>query len=110
MSASARSSRLGGSNGYRRPSSRARRAYGPGYPRYLRHRRYSRRPRRPGSRSCPGLLRYLGGLGYQDTQKAAERRDHVKVARSLADEMRDAVWFFSEHGRPRDGTTGRSAG
>ena len=31
----------------------------------------------------------------------AEPRDHVKVARSLAAEMRDAVWFLSEHGRPR---------
>lgn len=25
----------------------------------------------------------------------------MKLARSLADEMRDAVWFLSEHGRPR---------
>jgi hypothetical protein len=25
----------------------------------------------------------------------------VKLRRSLADEMRDAVWFLSEHGRPR---------
>lgn len=30
-----------------------------------------------------------------------EPRDHVKVRRALADEMRDAVWFLSEHGRPR---------
>jgi hypothetical protein len=30
-----------------------------------------------------------------------EPRDHVKLRRSLADEMRDAVWFLSEHGRPR---------
>jgi len=28
-------------------------------------------------------------------------RDHVKLRRDLADEMRDAVWFLSEHGRPR---------
>ena len=27
--------------------------------------------------------------------------EHVKVRRALADEMRDAVWFLSEHGRPR---------
>ena len=39
--------------------------------------------------------------GTRGTKKVAELRDHVKVARSLADEMRDAVWFFSEHGRPR---------
>lgn len=25
----------------------------------------------------------------------------MKLRRSLADEMRDAVWFLSEHGRPR---------
>jgi len=30
-----------------------------------------------------------------------EPRDHVKLRRSLANEMRDAVWFLSEHGRPR---------
>jgi hypothetical protein len=28
-------------------------------------------------------------------------RDHVKLRRDLANEMRDAVWFFAEHGRPR---------
>lgn len=28
-------------------------------------------------------------------------REHVKLRRDLADEMRDAVWFLSEHGRPR---------
>jgi len=28
-------------------------------------------------------------------------RDHVKLRRDLADEMRDAVWFLSGHGRPR---------
>ncbi len=28
-------------------------------------------------------------------------REHVKIARPLADEMRDAVWFFSDNGRPR---------
>lgn len=34
-------------------------------------------------------------------KKIAEPRDHLKVSRPIADEMRDAVWFFSEHGRPR---------
>jgi hypothetical protein len=38
------------------------------------------------------------GRGPKST---VEPRDHVKVARSLAAEMRDAVWFLSEHGRPR---------
>ncbi len=28
-------------------------------------------------------------------------RDHVKLRRDLADEVRDAVWFLSGHGRPR---------
>jgi hypothetical protein len=28
-------------------------------------------------------------------------REHVKIRRPLADEMRNAVWFFAEHGRPR---------
>lgn len=28
-------------------------------------------------------------------------RQHVKLRGDLADQMRDAVWFFSEHGRPR---------
>ena len=29
------------------------------------------------------------------------RRTHVKLRNDLACEMRDAVWFLSEHGRPR---------
>ncbi len=28
-------------------------------------------------------------------------RQHVKLRSDLADEVRDAVWFLSEHGRPR---------
>lgn len=42
--------------------------------------------------------------GNSDTPGAkptATPRDHVKVSRPLVDEMRDAVWFLSEHGRPR---------
>ncbi len=31
----------------------------------------------------------------------ANPREHVKLRRDLADEVRDAVWFLSEHGRPR---------
>ncbi len=39
--------------------------------------------------------------GTSPSKRSAELRDHVKVARPLVDEMRDAVWFLSEHGRPR---------
>lgn len=50
-----------------------------------------------------------GTRGNRDTEgargasgtRSIEARDHVKLRRSLADEMRDAVWFLSEHGRPR---------
>lgn len=44
-----------------------------------------------------------GARGTQGASSARsnEPRDHVKLRRSLADEMRDAVWFLSEHGRPR---------
>jgi hypothetical protein len=38
--------------------------------------------------------------GSSDTRKPATR-DHVKLRSDLAAEMRDAVWFLSEHGRPR---------
>lgn len=40
-------------------------------------------------------------LGTTGVRPPPEPRDHVKLRRSLADEMRDAVWFLSEHGRPR---------
>lgn len=40
-------------------------------------------------------------LGTTSVRPPPEPRDHVKLRRSLADEMRDAVWFLSEHGRPR---------
>lgn len=39
--------------------------------------------------------------GTRGARTGPELRDHVKVARDLANEMRDAVWFLSEHGRPR---------
>ncbi len=35
------------------------------------------------------------------TRPKAIPREHVKLRRDLADEVRDAVWFLSEHGRPR---------
>ena len=47
-----------------------------------------------------GTLGTRGTLNARGARKG-EPRDHVKLARSLADEMRDAVWFLSEHGRPR---------
>ncbi len=40
-------------------------------------------------------------LGNPGTKKPSDLRSHVKVARPLVDEMRDAVWFLSEHSRPR---------
>lgn len=39
--------------------------------------------------------------GQTGQRPRPEPREHVKLRRSLADEMRDAVWFLSEHGRPR---------
>ena len=42
-----------------------------------------------------------GSSGARAAKPPATPRDHVKVARPLTDEMRDAVWFLSEHGRPR---------
>ncbi len=47
-----------------------------------------------------------GTRGTRDVQHVAGRpnsvpRDHVKLRRDLAGEVRDAVWFLSEHGRPR---------
>jgi len=41
-----------------------------------------------------------GTRGNEQRPKPA-LRDHVKLRRDLADEVRDAVWFLSEHGRPR---------
>lgn len=45
--------------------------------------------------------RGTGGTRGASGARSNEPRDHVKLRRSLADEMRDAVWFLSEHGRPR---------
>lgn len=45
--------------------------------------------------------RGTGGIRGASGARSIEPRDHVKLRRSLADEMRDAVWFLSEHGRPR---------
>lgn len=51
------------------------------------------------TQSTLGNLGTKGTLGNSGTK--ATPRDHVKVSRRLVDEMRDAVWFLSEHGRPR---------
>jgi hypothetical protein len=45
--------------------------------------------------------RGTGGTRSASDTRSNEPRDHLKLRRSLADEMRDAVWFLSEHGRPR---------
>ncbi len=51
---------------------------------------------------APGTSGAEGTAGNSDvSERRTEPRDHVKVRRSLAAEMRDAVWFLSEHGRPR---------
>jgi hypothetical protein len=44
-----------------------------------------------------------GPPGTSDTseRRPPARRTHVKLRNDLACEMRDAVWFLSEHGRPR---------
>jgi len=55
----------------------------------------------PGTSGTSGTSDVSGPADTSATKKAPEQRDHVKVARSLAAEMRDAVWFLSEHGRPR---------
>jgi hypothetical protein len=56
-----------------------------------------------GSAVISGIRGNQDTRGTQDASGARsnEPRDHVKLRRSLADEMRDAVWFLSEHGRPR---------
>ncbi len=63
--------------------------------------------RNPGN---PGVSGNSGDLGNSSkpgnssnsgTSRPVDLREHVKIRRALADEMRDAVWFFSEHGRPR---------
>jgi hypothetical protein len=55
------------------------------------------------NRSTSGVRgnRDTGGVRGASGARSIEPRDHVKLRRSLADEMRDAVWFLSEHGRPR---------
>jgi hypothetical protein len=47
-----------------------------------------------------GSLDNSGNRVTSDRRKPATR-DHVKLRSDLAAEMRDAVWFLSEHGRPR---------
>jgi len=145
MSASTRSSRLGGANGYRRPALDVLdELTDPGTSEVRAPRRTidtegtsgtpdnlstsddlvhsdtrgtvgnsgNQRPSgyRENSAADQGTPHVSGTSGTRTTPVASsgrgpkstvEPRDHVKVARSLAAEMRDAVWFLSEHGRPR---------
>lgn len=58
----------------------------------------------PGIQDNPGSSGPSGSRGTWSTSGTVTRpepREHVKIRRGLADEMRDAVWFLSEHGRPR---------
>lgn len=54
----------------------------------------------PGTRGTAGAPDTRGTSGTSDREKPAAR-DHVKLRRDLADQVRAAVWFLSEHGRPR---------
>ena len=54
----------------------------------------------PGSSDHRGVSDTAGTRGTSEKRKPAAR-DHVKLRRDLAADMRDAVWFLSEHGRPR---------
>jgi hypothetical protein len=91
MSANARA-RLGGGEGYRRPSDAA-----------LDELTTAVTSDTAGASDTAGTQ---GSTVTSETRgtsgsRNAELRDHVKVARSKANQMRDAVWFLSEHGRPR---------
>lgn len=65
----------------------------------------------PESRGVAGTSGARGVSGTRDTSGSQQGtaadgahrkvRTHVKVHGPLVDEMRDAVWFLSEHGRPR---------
>lgn len=39
--------------------------------------------------------------GTSRRRESSKPRDHVKIDRELAQQMRNAVWFLAEHGRPR---------
>ena len=63
-------------------------------------------PGNPDSSGATGATvnrRTLDDSGNRGTSERGKppARDHVKLRSDLAAEMRDAVWFFSEHGRPR---------
>src|SRR3954469_196265 len=60
-------------------------------------------PGTPGTAGSPGNQ---GTPDTSDTRGTSPHpkpapREHVKLRRDLAAEMRDAVWFLTEHGRPR---------
>lgn len=58
-------------------------------------------PDNGGTSNTSGTEGAPGTRGNPIASIPTEPREHVKVRRALADEMRDAVWFLSEHGRPR---------
>src|SRR3954453_6523710 len=57
----------------------------------------------PGTSGTSGSSDTSGTSSDPDTseRRPPARRTHVKLRNDLACEMRDAVWFLSEHGRPR---------
>lgn len=60
----------------------------------------------PGTRGNRGDSETFGTTGKQGVTSGtsgntASQRQHVKLAEPLAAELRDAVWFLSEYGRPR---------
>jgi hypothetical protein len=57
--------------------------------------------RRPSDNSAVSAMQAVGEPSANKKKAVVEPRDHVKLRRSLAAEMRDAVWFLSEHGRAR---------
>lgn len=53
-----------------------------------------------GTSDTPTRVPTTASSAPQATQ-ARVARQHVKLRGDLADSLRDAVWFLSEHGRPR---------
>ncbi len=51
--------------------------------------------------SSTSVVQDVSGTRGNEQRARPGLRDHVKLRRDLADEVRDAVWFLSEHGRPR---------
>lgn len=54
-----------------------------------------------GNSGHPGDSVQEPGGAATPTRPRSPSRQHVKVRSDLVDQMRNAVWFLSEHGRPR---------